>query len=71
MTMAADCETDGYLSPSGLQDPTESLTPVANQPLTVSQPISGAPRVETPPTEATPTPAAAIPALRFPSVGYQ
>lgn len=68
----SDCETDGYLSPSGLQDPSEPRAPVTNQPFTVPQPTSGAPRVETPPveappTEATPTPAAAIPALRFPS----
>ncbi|XP_058625929.1 serine/threonine-protein kinase WNK4 isoform X2 [Onychostoma macrolepis] len=68
----SDCETDGYLSSSGLQDPSEARVPVANQPSTAPQPTSGAPHVETPPieappTEAPPTPAAAIPALRFPS----
>ncbi|XP_067237749.1 serine/threonine-protein kinase WNK4 isoform X2 [Chanodichthys erythropterus] len=68
----SDCETDGYLSPSGLQEPSESRAPVTNQPSTAPLPTSGAPRVETPPiegppTEAPPTPAAAIPALRFPS----
>uniref|UniRef100_A0A8C1L4S7 Serine/threonine-protein kinase WNK4 n=1 Tax=Cyprinus carpio TaxID=7962 RepID=A0A8C1L4S7_CYPCA len=66
----SDCETDGYLSSSGLQETSD--VPVANQPTTAPQPTSGAPRVETPPieappTEVPPTPAAAIPALRFPS----
>lgn len=73
--MAADCETDGYLSSSGIQDPSEARVPVANQASTAPQPTSGAPHVETPPTEApppeaTPPPAAEIPALRFPSVRY-
>ncbi|XP_026065895.1 serine/threonine-protein kinase WNK4-like [Carassius auratus] len=68
----SDCETDGYLSSSGLQEPSEARVPVTNQPPTAPQPTSGAPRVETPPIEAPPTeapppPAAAIPALRFPS----
>ncbi|XP_050959459.1 serine/threonine-protein kinase WNK4 [Labeo rohita] len=63
----SDCETDGYLSSSGLQEPSEVRGPVANQPSTAPQPTSGAPQVETPPTEAASTPAAVIPALRFPS----
>ncbi|XP_073689555.1 serine/threonine-protein kinase WNK4 [Garra rufa] len=68
----SDCETDGYLSSSGLQEPSEIRVPVASQPSTAPQPSSGAPQVETPPieappTEAPPTPAAGIPALRFPS----
>ncbi|XP_067268660.1 serine/threonine-protein kinase WNK4 isoform X2 [Pseudorasbora parva] len=68
----SDCETDGYLSPSGLQEPSESRAPVVNQPSTAPQLTSGALRVESPPieapsTEAPPTAAAAIPALRFPS----
>ncbi|XP_026063381.1 serine/threonine-protein kinase WNK4-like isoform X1 [Carassius auratus] len=68
----SDCETDGYLSSSGIQDLSEARVPVANQASTAPQPTSGAPHVETPPTEApppeaTPPPAAEIPALRFPS----
>ncbi len=52
----ADCETDGYLSSSGLQDPLEASS--LNSPAT-------------PPTTNTDTPTAngfPIPALRFPSV---
>uniref|UniRef100_A0A8C2I8I5 Serine/threonine-protein kinase WNK4 n=1 Tax=Cyprinus carpio TaxID=7962 RepID=A0A8C2I8I5_CYPCA len=63
----SDCETDGYLSSSGLQDPSEARVPVANQASTASQQTSGAPHVETSPIEAPPTPATEIPALRFPS----
>ncbi|KTG00731.1 hypothetical protein cypCar_00019540, partial [Cyprinus carpio] len=66
-SIIADCETDGYLSSSGLQDPSEARVPVANQASTASQQTSGAPHVETSPIEAPPTPAAEIPALRFPS----
>ncbi|XP_043085309.1 serine/threonine-protein kinase WNK4 isoform X2 [Puntigrus tetrazona] len=67
----SDCETDGYLSSSGLQDPSEARVPVANHASPTPQPTSGAPHMETPPTEAVsteaPPTAAAIPALRFPS----
>ncbi|KAI7803236.1 putative serine/threonine-protein kinase WNK4 [Triplophysa rosa] len=69
----SDCETDGYLSSSGHQEPSESRPPVAlNQPSTASQPASVTPHMEAPPIEAPPTeahitPAAPIPALRFPS----
>ncbi|XP_055050474.2 serine/threonine-protein kinase WNK4 isoform X2 [Misgurnus anguillicaudatus] len=68
----SDCETDGYLSSSGLQEPSESRPPVVNQPATASQPTGGtshaeAPPVEAPPTEAPTSPAEPIPALRYPS----
>lgn len=72
--MAADCETDGYLSSSGLQEPSEARAPVANQPSTAPPLPSAAPCVETPPFEAPPTeapPTPAVPALRFPSVSYR
>lgn len=66
----SDCETDGYLSSSGLQEPSEARAPVANQPSTAPPLPSAAPCVETPPFEAPPTeapPTPAVPALRFPS----
>lgn len=67
--MAADCETDGYLSSSGLQEPSEGpppeLTPAPIAPTTTTT-------VETPHPES-PSPVveleAPVPALRFPSVG--
>ncbi|XP_051571261.1 serine/threonine-protein kinase WNK4-like isoform X1 [Myxocyprinus asiaticus] len=69
---ASDCETDGYLSSSGLQESSEGHNPVASQPSTAPQPTSvmpnaEAPTIEAPPTEAPPISAAPIPALRFPS----
>ncbi|XP_051994343.1 serine/threonine-protein kinase WNK4-like [Xyrauchen texanus] len=69
---ASDCETDGYLSASGLQEPSEGHGPAACQPSTAPQPTSVTPHVEVPsievpPTEAPPSLAAPIPALRFPS----
>ncbi|XP_036397337.1 serine/threonine-protein kinase WNK4 [Megalops cyprinoides] len=53
----SDCETDGYLSSSGLQDPMEGLSPAA----------SHAPCTPALPTEIPPIHAPPIPALRFPS----
>ncbi|KAI1896541.1 hypothetical protein AGOR_G00095830 [Albula goreensis] len=53
----SDCETDGYLSSSGLQDPLEALPPAASPALFLQ-----APPTETPPSDTPP-----IPALRFPS----
>ncbi|KAJ8379030.1 hypothetical protein AAFF_G00231990 [Aldrovandia affinis] len=53
----SDCETDGYLSSSGLQDPLELLPPAANP-----APCTMAPPTKTPPSDVPP-----IPALRFPS----
>ncbi|XP_050979691.1 serine/threonine-protein kinase WNK4 isoform X2 [Labeo rohita] len=56
----SDCETDEYLSPSGLQDVTEASNGVVScSPLLLPQ--------QTTPTEATPIIAPLIPALRFPS----
>ncbi|XP_060752933.1 serine/threonine-protein kinase WNK4 isoform X5 [Tachysurus vachellii] len=68
----SDCETDGYLSSSGLQEPLEapcpmsssapSLTEPPTEPINVVKPV-----VEAPPTEALPAKDDPIPALRFPS----
>ncbi|KAF4107006.1 hypothetical protein G5714_012996 [Onychostoma macrolepis] len=56
----SDCETDGYLSPSGLQDaPKASNGTVSCSPVLIPQQAT--------PTEAPPTTAPPIPALRFPS----
>ncbi|KAJ8284478.1 hypothetical protein COCON_G00033280 [Conger conger] len=54
----SDCETDGYLSSSGLQDPLESLPPAAS-------PQSPCPPVQA--SETLPVNASPMPALRFPS----
>ncbi|KAK1785599.1 hypothetical protein P4O66_018954 [Electrophorus voltai] len=69
---ASDCETDGYLSSSGLQEPSESLPPVANPAYPPAPPPNEtahveAPVAETPPTEAPHAQAVPVPALRFPS----
>ncbi|XP_035381614.1 serine/threonine-protein kinase WNK4 isoform X2 [Electrophorus electricus] len=69
---ASDCETDGYLSSSGLQEPSESLPPVANPayppaPRPNETAHVEAPVAETPPTEAPHAQAVPVPALRFPS----
>ncbi|XP_073722655.1 serine/threonine-protein kinase WNK4 isoform X1 [Misgurnus anguillicaudatus] len=56
----SDCETDGYLSPSGLQDGTE----ISNANI-ISSPV--VPTPQAPPTEARSIPTTPIPALRFPS----
>ncbi|XP_035261873.1 serine/threonine-protein kinase WNK4 [Anguilla anguilla] len=53
----SDCETDGYLSSSGLQDPPEALPPAVGP-----FPCAPAPPPQTPPTSVSP-----MPALRFPS----
>lgn len=60
VVLTADCETDGYLSSSGLQDPLESL-PLAASPQSPCAPVQPS---ETPPVNTPP-----MPALRFPSVG--
>ncbi|XP_061079931.1 serine/threonine-protein kinase WNK4 [Conger conger] len=57
----SDCETDGYLSSSGLQDPLEGPPPAMANPSS-AQPAEAPPTTEAPPTLAPP-----IPALRFPS----
>ncbi|XP_064172571.1 serine/threonine-protein kinase WNK4 isoform X1 [Anguilla rostrata] len=64
----SDCETDGYLSSSGVQDPPEGPPPAPANPANASS----APPTEAPPSEASlseapPTLAPPIPALRFPS----
>ncbi|XP_057214140.1 serine/threonine-protein kinase WNK4 isoform X2 [Triplophysa rosa] len=56
----SDCETDGYLSPSGLQDGTE----VSNGNI-VSSPVPTTPQATPPDVRSIPSPP--IPALRFPS----
>ncbi|KAG7317371.1 hypothetical protein KOW79_019669 [Hemibagrus wyckioides] len=66
----SDCETDGYLSSSGLQEPPEAPTPSSAPSVTEppTEPINtDAPGVEAPPTEASPDKDDLIPALRFPS----
>lgn len=56
----SDCETDGYLSPSGSQDCTEASTGnVSYSPTRLSQPAT--------PIDAPPIISPPIPALRFPS----
>ncbi|KAF5903657.1 serine/threonine-protein kinase WNK4-like, partial [Clarias magur] len=68
----SDCETDGYLSPSGLQELPEALcsTP-SSTPTSIAPPTDlkniDAPVVEAPRTEASSENNAPIPALRFPS----
>ncbi|XP_056626709.1 serine/threonine-protein kinase WNK4 isoform X2 [Triplophysa dalaica] len=56
----SDCETDGYLSPSGLQDGIE----LSNGNI-VSSPVPSTPQATPPEVRSIPTPP--IPALRFPS----
>ncbi|XP_062872117.1 serine/threonine-protein kinase WNK4 [Trichomycterus rosablanca] len=68
----SDCETDGYLSPSGLQEPLEAPPPVTNPTPTVLATPNEAVQIETaaveaPYTEAPSVPGTPIPALRFPS----
>ncbi|KAJ8251886.1 hypothetical protein GJAV_G00226520 [Gymnothorax javanicus] len=61
----SDCETDGYLSSSGRQDPTEGPLPASANP--GSAQLAEAPPREGSQTEAPLTLAPPIPALRFPS----
>lgn len=73
MFLAADCETDGYLSPSGLQEPPEASRPTPSSAPSVPAPLTeavnaDAPVAEAPPTEESPEANALIPALCFPSV---
>ncbi|XP_026801823.3 serine/threonine-protein kinase WNK4 isoform X1 [Pangasianodon hypophthalmus] len=68
----SDCETDGYLSSSGLQEPLEASCPTPSSVPSVIAPPTEAmntdvPVFEAPPTEASPVKNAPIPALRFPS----
>ncbi|XP_041939389.1 serine/threonine-protein kinase WNK4 isoform X2 [Alosa sapidissima] len=59
----SDCETDGYLSPSCLQDPLEMSNSVSSTPTT---PYS--PQIPLPvPAQSMPVPGHPMPALRFPS----
>ncbi|KAK3532636.1 hypothetical protein QTP86_027367 [Hemibagrus guttatus] len=68
----SDCETDGYLSSSGLQEPLEAPRPSPSSAPSVTEPPTepinvDAPGVEAPPTEASSVKNDPIPALRFPS----
>lgn len=72
--MAADGETDGYLSSSGLHEALEGPSPVMNSTLSTAKAATNetahmeALAAETPPTEAPPLQTIPVPALRFPSV---
>ncbi|XP_029110108.1 serine/threonine-protein kinase WNK4-like [Scleropages formosus] len=59
----SDCETDGYLSPSGFVDPLDAVPQAA----AAANAGRSAPAPPAVPTEAPPTQALQIPALRFPS----
>ncbi|TSV28427.1 Serine/threonine-protein kinase WNK4 [Bagarius yarrelli] len=68
----SDCETDGYLSSSGLQEPLEAPYPVLSSTPSVTEPHTqpinvDVPAVEVPLTEVVPVKNDQIPALRFPS----
>ncbi|XP_017309995.1 serine/threonine-protein kinase WNK4 isoform X4 [Ictalurus punctatus] len=68
----SDCETDGYLSSSGLQEPLDASCPAPSSAPSVTAPPPDVRNtdvafVEAPPTEASPVKNAPIPALRFPS----
>ncbi|XP_041943777.1 serine/threonine-protein kinase WNK4 isoform X3 [Alosa sapidissima] len=67
----SDCETDGYLSSSGLQEhsegPPQEAAPAAPAPVTSATATVEMPRPESPSPAAGPE--APVPALRFPSVG--
>ncbi|XP_053468348.1 serine/threonine-protein kinase WNK4 isoform X4 [Ictalurus furcatus] len=68
----SDCETDGYLSSSGLQEPLDASCPAPSSAPSVTAPPPDVRNidvafVEAPPAEASPVKNAPIPALRFPS----
>ncbi|XP_030649325.1 serine/threonine-protein kinase WNK4 [Chanos chanos] len=63
----SDCETDGYLSSSGLQEPSEGPLPSQNPAPAAPPPPMETSHADVPPVEAPPIQDAPIPALRFPS----